>query len=179
MRIVVSGTHASGKSTLVSDFHAAHPRYRVLGDPFDDLDLDDPVSERSFAAQLRFAAARLEESAEQPELIAERGPLDYLAYLTALDRLGRSDGALLTRAVQIVEQSMAQVDVVAVVPLDAARPIRVPAEEDPELRDAMDEALLDLLDDLERDGRVRRSLVITGDPARRLQMLSDLVRSRF
>ncbi|UUE20380.1 ATP-binding protein [Microbacterium sp. J1-1] len=41
MRIVVSGTHASGKSTLIADFLAAHPdflaarpEYLSLGDPF-------------------------------------------------------------------------------------------------------------------------------------------------
>ncbi|MCK2037926.1 ATP-binding protein [Microbacterium sp. SSW1-49] len=176
MRIVVSGTHGSGKSTLIADFHAAHPHYRVLGDPFEDLDLDDPSSEASFAAQLRLTAARLEATADATDVIAERGPLDFLAYLTALDRLGRSGGSLLARATQIVERSLATVDLVAVVPLDAARPIRVPAEEDPELREAMDDVLLELLDDLEQDGAVRRSLVITGDPVRRLQALSDAVR---
>lgn len=176
MRIVVSGTHGSGKSTLIADFHAAHPHYRVLGDPFEDLDLDDPSSEASFAAQLRLTAARLEATADASDVIAERGPLDFLAYLTALDRLGRSGGSLLARATQIVERSLATVDLVAVVPLDAARPIRVPAEEDPELREAMDDVLLELLDDLEQDGAVRRSLVITGDPVRRLQALSDAVR---
>lgn len=176
MRIVVSGTHGSGKSTLIADFHAAHPHYRVLGDPFEDLDLDDPSGEASFAAQLRLTAARLEATADAPDVIAERGPLDFLAYLTALDRLGRSGGSLLARATQIVERSLATVDLVAVVPLDAARPIRVPAEEDPELREAMDDVLLELLDDLEQDGAVRRSLVLTGDPVRRLQALSDAVR---
>ena len=34
MRIVVSGTHASGKSTLIADFLAARPEYLSLGDPF-------------------------------------------------------------------------------------------------------------------------------------------------
>lgn len=32
MRIVVSGTHASGKSTLVSDFAVRHPDFVVLPD---------------------------------------------------------------------------------------------------------------------------------------------------
>ncbi|MFC4138171.1 MULTISPECIES: hypothetical protein [unclassified Microbacterium] len=42
MRIVVSGTHASGKSTLIDAFAAEHPEYRVLPDPFEDPDLTGP-----------------------------------------------------------------------------------------------------------------------------------------
>ncbi|WP_417555848.1 hypothetical protein [Microbacterium sp.] len=38
MRIVVSGTHASGKSTLISDFALRHPGFTVLPDPFELLD---------------------------------------------------------------------------------------------------------------------------------------------
>lgn len=172
MRIVVSGTHASGKSTLISDFCAAHPEYLALPDPFDDLDLDDPASEQSFAAQLRSTASRLIETAHEADVIAERGPLDFLAYLTALVRLGRSEGSLLVRASAIAEASMARVELVAVVPLDATRRIRVPDDEDPALRDAMDEALLELLDDLEREGTAPRIVTITGDPEARVEMLN-------
>ena len=53
MRIVVSGTHGSGKSTLIADFVARRTEYLTLGDPFEELDLDDGSSAASFAAQLR------------------------------------------------------------------------------------------------------------------------------
>ena len=171
MRIIVSGTHASGKSTLISDFRVAHPEYLALPDPFDDLDFDDPASERSFAAQLRSTASRLAETAHETDVIAERGPLDFLAYLTALTRLGRSDGSLLARASAIAEASMAQVELIAVVPLDGTRRIRVPDDEDPALRVAMDEALLELLDDLESDGMAPPIITIAGDPEARLELL--------
>lgn len=176
MRIVVSGTHASGKSTLISDFHASRPEYRVLPDPFDDLDLDDPSGERSFAVQLRATAVRLQESAGTSAVISERGPLDFLAYLTALERLGRSDGALLPRATQIVEASMAAVDLIAVVPLEDDRMIHVTDDEDPALRSAMDEALLDLVDDLERGRLAPRVITITGCPEARLRLLVEASR---
>jgi hypothetical protein len=178
MRIVVSGTHASGKSTLISDFHAARPEYLVLSDPFDDLDLDDehPSGERSFARQLRLTAARLQESTDRPSAISERGPLDFLAYLTALERLGRSDGALLARATEIVDSSLAAIDLIAIVPLDERRPIHVEDEEDPALRRAMDEALWELVDDLERTGVAPRVVTIAGSPETRLQLLIEASR---
>ncbi|MGW9159356.1 AAA family ATPase [Microbacterium sp. NPDC055665] len=168
MRIVVSGTHASGKSTLISDFHAVHPEYRTLGDPFEDLDLEEPAGEAGFAAQLRISTVRLQESSADDDVIAERGPLDFLAYLIALERLGRSDGALLARASRIVEESAESIDLIVVVPLDGERPIHVPDDEDPELREAMDQALQEIADDLEHDDVVR-VITVGGDAASRLR----------
>lgn len=173
MRIVVSGTHASGKSTLISDFHAAHPRYTVLGDPFDDIDSHDPSSAASFVAQLRVTVARLRESAGERSVIFERGPLDFLAYLTALEMLGRGDDALLARAHELVESSMADIDLIAIVPLDARHPIDLPDDEDPELREAMEDALLEALDDLERVGDMPSIAMLTGSPGERLVQLEQ------
>lgn len=175
MRIVLSGTHASGKSTLISDFHADHPRYVVLGDPFDEIDDDvlDPTSDASFAAQLRFAASRLRETAGERHVIAERGPLDFLAYLTASERLDRSDGALLPWATRLVRETMPLVDLVAVLPLDATPRVFVPEDEDPALREAMNDSLLELLDDLEDDGVAPRIVLVTGDAQARRRQLAD------
>lgn len=175
MRIVVSGTHASGKSTLIADFHARYPQYRVFTDPFDLLDDGDPASERSFAAQLRITDVRLREARSERDTIFERGPLDFVAYLVALERLGRSDGALLARATEIMETAMSRIDLIAVLALDPHRPIPVSPDEDRALRVAMDDALLELIDDLERDRLAPPVAMLTGDSARRLALLSQAV----
>lgn len=167
----MSGTHASGTSTLISDFHAAHSEYAVLGDPFDDIESEAPAGAASFVAQLRVTISRLRESAHLNAVISERGPIDFLAYLTALEMLGRGDGALLSRVQELVESSMADVDLIAVVPLDARHPIDVPDDEDPELREAMERALLDVLDDLERAGDAPPIVTLTGSPGKRLTQL--------
>lgn len=171
MRIAVSGTHASGKSTLISDFHDAHPEYLVLGDPFDDLDLDDPAGEASFATQLRSSAERIRETAQLPDVIAERCPLDFVAYLLALHELDRSSGALLPRATALATEALADIDLVVLLPLDDRRPIEVPDDEDPQLREETDRVLLDLADEWEQDG-MTRFLTIGGDrEARRRALL--------
>lgn len=170
MRIVVSGTHGSGKSTLIADFVARRPEYLALGDPFEDLDLDDPSGEASFAAQLRVTASRVRETAGEPAVISERGPLDFVAYLTALEQLGRSDGELIARATTIADASLTDVDLVVILPLDDRHPIRVPVDEDPALREAMDAALLDLADEREHSGGTR-FLTLGRDPASRLRDL--------
>ncbi|MBS1673539.1 MAG: AAA family ATPase [Actinobacteria bacterium] len=173
MRIVVSGTHASGKSTLISDFSLAHPEYAVLPDPFEYVDED--LGSGSLVAQLRVSAERLLDPALPHSAIAERGPLDFLAYLAALDDLRRSARAaeLLRREMPLAVDAMERVDLVVLLGPEG---IAVPDEEDPELRDAMDEALLDLTDDPDLVGSAR-VLELRGSPAVRLAALEAAVRA--
>lgn len=171
MRIVVSGTHASGKSTLLSDFALAHPAFAVLPDPFDLV--DEGLGAASLISQLRISAERLEDPELPESVIAERGPLDFLAYLAALDELGRSSTAagLLRREAPLAARAMAEVDLLVLL---APEGIAVPDEEDPELRDAMAEALLDLAGDEELTGTAR-ILELSGEPAARRAALEAAV----
>ncbi|WP_392542059.1 AAA family ATPase [Oryzobacter telluris] len=176
MRIVVSGTHAVGKSTLVSDFALAHPTYVVLPDPFELVDEEDAASAWSFVAQLHVAAERLTEWGPGSDVVAERGPLDLLAYLRALDDLGRGSVApgLLATLEAGSAEAMGHVDLLVVLPLDPAAGIWVPDDEDPELREAMDAALLDLVEDPDLVGAAR-VLELTGPPEARLARLTRAV----
>lgn len=175
MRIVVSGTHASGKSTLIGDVVAALPSYTVLPDPFDLIDerFDHP-GPAMFLQQLRVAADRLEDD-PPADLIAERGPLDFLAYLAALDELGRgtaSDEAL-ERAREMTASALRAVDLLVILPLTEGDGIRPAEDEDLELREATAAALLDLLDDAELVPAATRVVEITGDrEARRRALIS-------
>lgn len=177
MRIVVSGTHASGKSTLIGDFAATHRTFQVLPDPFELVDaVGDNPEAGLFFAQLRIAADRLRRLAPGEHSIAERGPLDFVAYLDALDDLRRPGRApdLRPHASTIAASAMTNVDLLVVLPLTSTARIDVPDDEDPELREAMNDALLDLVDepDLLGDATV---LEIHGDPASRLAQLEAAV----
>lgn len=173
MRIVISGTHASGKSTLISDFASARPEFEVFGDPFELIDsASDEPDAGTFFAQLRFAAARLVALQPDTRVIAERGPLDFVAYLDALDALRRPTRSpeMLQRGHALTALAMAHVDLLVLLPLSSRDRIEVPDDEDPELRDAMNDALLDLVDDPDLVGDVA-VVEITGDPAGRLAQL--------
>jgi len=175
MRIVISGTHASGKSTLIGDFSAAHPEYEVLPDPYELVDdAGDEPNAGLFLAQLGASARRLLEFERGARLISERGPLDFLAYLSALDELGRPSrtGGHPARAVEITIAAMAHVDLLVLVPL--SRGIRVPEDEDPDLREAMDDALLELADDPDLLAGCP-VIEVVGDPADRLAQLDAAV----
>jgi predicted ATPase len=178
LRVVVSGTHASGKSTLIADFAERHPEFAVLPDPFESLDENlDAVSPALFAAQLRVAAQRLSPGESPEPLVAERGPIDFLAYLDALDELGVAAIAreVRDRAVAMTRDALEHVDLLVVLPLDEAHPIAVGADEDPALRDAMDEALRDLVDDPDVVGDRLVVIEITGDRAQRLAAMEHAV----
>lgn len=176
MRIVVSGTHASGKSTLISDFALRHPQYTVLPDPFDLVD----ETGGSFVAQLRIAADRLIDEPSRGPVIAERGPLDFVAYLLAAAELDAValDDALLHRARERTAEALRGVDVLIVLPLAANDPIHVGFDEHPALRTRMNDILLELLDDPDLIGDDLVVAEITGTPDERLAALEALVGGR-
>ena len=168
MRIVISGTHASGKSTLVADLAGVLPGCVVLGDPYELLEESTAGADAaSFEAQLLLSSERLLEASDEPAVVAERGPVDFLAYLDALGRLGRPTCSPDRREELegLAEAAMHRVDLVVVLPLDGT--IDVPSDEDPSLRQAMDDVLLELLDEPDLIGSAR-VVEIVGEPDERL-----------
>ncbi|MFE6734615.1 AAA family ATPase [Microbacterium sp. NPDC057650] len=177
MRIVVSGTHASGKSTLIEAFAARHPEYRVLPDPFEEV-LDDGFGELDaglFERQLEIAARRLIALPPDSDVIAERGPIDFLAYLLALDRLGRPGRphGSLDEGVQWAQAAAAHIDLLLVLPIDADAEIRVADDEDAALRDETDQVLLELIEQPDLTGP--RVVEIAGSPATRLSLMERVI----
>ncbi|MGG5257186.1 AAA family ATPase [Phycicoccus avicenniae] len=171
MRIVVSGTHATGKSTLAADLCAALPGHALLGDPWELVeDESDPASAASFVEQLHIAAERLLDPALGDDVVLERGPLDLLAYLVALTALGRpapsptAMGTLRT----LTARATAHADLLVVLPLEGVRDLYVPAEEDLELRAETDRCLLDLVGDAELVPGTVDVLEVVGGPAERV-----------
>lgn len=144
MRIAVAGTHCSGKSTLIEDFLAAHPHYIHEPEPYEWLEAAaaEPGAEE-FYQQLEVSMERLRAYRDGDNVIAERSPLDFLAYLLALNDLGRSarDCELIANAAELTAAGLAHIDLLVVLPLE----IDAPESEDLELREAMNERLLDLI----------------------------------
>lgn len=178
MRIVVSGTHASGKSTLIADFALRHPEFTVLPDPFELLDEAwDSPSAAMFTAQLRIAADRLVRDEGDEHVIAERGPIDFLAYLVAMAELTGNavPDDVIERATAMTSAALGTVDLLVVLPLTAGNPIHVGSDEHLGLRAAMNDVLLDLVDDPDVTGIRLTVAEITGNPDVRLAALETLV----
>lgn len=178
MRIIVSGTHASGKSTLISDFTLRHPDFTVLPDPFDLIDEAwDQPSAAMFARQLGVTARRLGPDEGAGNVIAERGPLDFLAYLLALDEVtgASSSPELLERSAIVTSEALGHVDLLVMLPLNSADAIEVGADEDPELRSAMNDVLMDLVYDPDLVGSRLKVVEVVGSRSDRLRHLEALV----
>lgn len=178
MRIVVSGTQASGKSTLISDFALRNPEFEVLPDPFELVDEpDDAPAANLFARQLRIAADRLTAEPRGEHLIAERGPLDFLAYLLALGDLTGTDldDGVHERMRHRTAETLRTLDLLVVLPLTAADHIHVGGDEHLELRDAMNDILLELIDDPDLVDPGVTVAEIAGSPQARVAALEALI----
>ncbi|HEV3486499.1 MAG TPA: hypothetical protein VG106_13905, partial [Vicinamibacterales bacterium] len=85
MRIAVSGTHCSGKTTLVEDFLAIHRDYAHEPEPYEWLTelhgegTPDVPGVDDFYRQLEISVDRLGTHDRGAKVIAERSPIDFLA----------------------------------------------------------------------------------------------------
>jgi hypothetical protein len=185
VRIAVSGTHCSGKSTLVEGFLAAHPDYVHEPEPYEwleevygELTADEPGVD-DFYRQLQLSVERLGGYGIGARVIAERSPLDFLAYMLALDELGRAgrDCALIASAAESAAAGMAHLDLLVLLPLNGIDGIDAPDSEDLELREAMNDRLLDLVatDPYSRFSGRPRVVELHGTRDQRLRQLEQAV----
>ncbi|HEV8168155.1 MAG TPA: AAA family ATPase [Pyrinomonadaceae bacterium] len=140
MRIAVSGTHSVGKSTLIDEFLRLHPEFEHEPEPYEVMvaDYGEEFSEEpcveDFLRQLEFNLNRLDQHASSEDVIYERCPLDFLAYLNALD--ANVSEALVRR----ISEAMQQLDLIVYLPLEQEG-----GGEYPKLRRAMDRQLSEIL----------------------------------
>lgn len=155
MRIAVSGTHCSGKSTLIDEFLLANPNYVHEPEPYTSL-VEDYGEEFSsepcvddFYRQLEFNVDRIRLHSSGKRVIYERSPVDFLAYILALKDLKRDevDSGLFKTALGLVVGASRNLDLIVFLPVDAADGIDVPDSEDPKLRKAVDSRLVAIFDD--------------------------------
>ena len=168
MRIAVSGSHCSGKTTLVEAFLAKHPEYVHEPEPYEWLsDFSSEPSAADFWQQLELSVERLSSHSPGSNVIAERSPLDFVAYLEALRNLGRENtSSLLPAALDLAARGMNHVDLLVVLPLNDDDGIEAPESEDLELREAMNVCLLEILADAQT-----RVIEVAGTERQRLAAL--------
>ena len=139
MRIAVSGTHGVGKSTLIEEFLRVHPEfvhepepYAVLVEDYGEEFSAEPCVE-DFLRQLEFNLERLDQHVAGEDVIYERCPVDFVAYLSVLD----PDSTEMLR--ERVSDAMRQLDLIVYLPIENDN------GEYPKLRKAVDRQLSELL----------------------------------
>jgi predicted ATPase len=145
MRIAVSGTHFSGKSTLVEELSRLLPNYLTVEEPYHLLvdeghELSDPPSIEDFELQLKRSIEILEE--DEPDVLFDRCPVDLLAYLLTHEE---SDAFDLKRWLPRVRAAVETLDLMVFLPLERRDRIPLPTSEDAEFRMLVDEKLREIL----------------------------------
>src|SRR6185503_15826359 len=119
MRIAVSGTHGVGKSTLIDEFVRRQPEFVHEPEPYTVLveDLGEEFSAEpcveDFRRQLEFNIERLRQYAPGENVIYERCPVDFLAYIHALDPKSAEE------LLDSITEAMQQLDLIVYLPFDA------------------------------------------------------------
>jgi hypothetical protein len=141
MRIAISGSHATGKSTLIGELALRLDDYAVFDEPFYLLEneghaFEHPPSSDDF--ELLFArSVSLCHEQQAGNVLFDRSPADYLAYRAALD-----PDTSLTSWHAGAAQALATLDLVVLVPIEPLD--RIHAPEAPKLRRRVDRLLTEM-----------------------------------
>ncbi len=163
MRVAVSGSHSTGKSTLIAAFVDLRPQYLYEPEAYETLADDvaltaaEGPSPDGLQSLLDYTIAAVSLLGPDACVIFERSPVDYLAYAAACRDAwsAPSTREFLAAAVPAVRSSLRHLDLIALLPVADAGPIRPRRDEDERFRKRVDDKLrralidddYDLLDD--------------------------------
>jgi AAA domain-containing protein len=141
VRIGISGTHGTGKTTLAAALCVRLPGHVVADEPYylleeQGYEFGFPPSPEDYRALLACSLRSLSRPL-LPGVVFDRTPLDYLAYLAAAGADPGADPAALRLA-------FARLDLLVITPLTTETERVLPAAELPGLRSRMNDALLEL-----------------------------------
>lgn len=143
MRLGISGSHATGKSTLAAELREGLPGYAFVEEPYYQLleeghEFGVKPTIDDIELQLRRSIDVLGTRAER-NVVFERCPVDFLGYLIALG----ADAELLRYWFQESRDAMATLDAVIFVPVEHPDRIMIGRDDLPKLRGRVDQALRD------------------------------------
>lgn len=170
MKIAVSGAHRVGKTTLVDNLQESFPEYKCKAEAY--FELEETGFEFSEIPVYEDYIILLEHSIEQIEtnennIIFDRCPLDYLAYIQASND---SENLNIQSLYQRVKDVMNEIDLLVFVPVEKPDLIVCPDSELPELRRKVNEILNDWVWDFNSN-----VMEVTGSPsARREQVIKHM-----
>jgi AAA domain-containing protein len=147
MRVGISGTHGTGKTTLAQELCLSLPGHLVADEAYylleeEGYEFGFPPSLEDYRALLARSVQSLSSPPLLPGVVFDRTPLDYLAYLAAAgaDPLSRTGAAAL-------RPSFASLDLLVITLITPETERVLPAAEMPGLRADMNDALRELVYD--------------------------------
>jgi hypothetical protein len=187
MRVAVSGSHSTGKSTLIAAFLDARPdyahepeAYEALADDVMLTSAEGPTPE-GLELLLEYSLSAVAGAAPGSSVVFERSPVDYLAYAAASRRswpAGAVSGFIAAHAPS-VRDSVRHLDVIVLLPVTRQGPVTGRPDEDSRFRRRVDERLRRALIDDDYDLFAGARTIVTElapSPERQLEELIRLTR---
>jgi predicted ATPase len=147
MRIGISGTHGTGKTTLAEALCAHLPGHVTADEPYylleeEGYEFEFPPSVDDYLAMLTRSVQSLRSPPPLRAVVFDRTPLDYLAYLAAA-----AADAQRETAVPAIRSAVASLDLLLLTVITPETEQILPTPEMPRLRSAMNDALLEIVYD--------------------------------
>jgi hypothetical protein len=142
MRLAFSGSHRTGKTTLVEAIAQLLPDHEMFVEPYhlledDGYELSDPPTREDFERQLRLSIELI--VASPPNALFDRSPVDFVAYLGS--DFDPDDWPELQGALEML-------DAIVRVSIETPDRIVIPAGEDRQFRRDIDDGIATAFDDL-------------------------------
>jgi hypothetical protein len=145
MRVGITGTHGTGKTTLAGALCARLPGHVMADEPYylleeEGYEFGFPPSLEDYRALLARSVQSLSSPPLLPAIVFDRTPLDYLAYMAAIgaDPADEAGAAAL-------QPAFASLDLLVITVITPERAL--PAAEMPGLQSEMNDALVELVYD--------------------------------
>lgn len=125
MRIAMSGTHFIGKSTFIDDFVKVHPDYIHEIEPYYQLQdekniefSEDPTLE-CLLDQLDYSIQRLNELSKHPNVIFDRCPIDFVAYMMYAEKQLEINihDSLISERFSDIKEALENLDLIVFLPI--------------------------------------------------------------
>ena len=177
MRIAVSGSHGTGKSTLIAELTRSLPNYLSVEEPYytllnDGHEFADVPTPDDFELLALSSCASLTNMTEA-DVLFDRGPLDYWAYLMA----DRTHIAFRKALFDEITRAIGRLDLVVFVPIENPDRINVDASEGLRQRRRVDALLREFLVD-DSLGLGVPALEVTGAPTERARQVLAYIEGR-
>ena len=146
MRIAISGTHFIGKSTFIDDFLKIHPDYIHEIEPYYQLQeeqniefSEDPTLE-FLLEQLDYSITRLNDFSNQPNVIFDRCPIDFVAYsMYIMKQMGVDlNDSVVSERFPDIKEALENLDLIVFFPIIQEHEVDYIAQEDRAYRKAID-----------------------------------------
>lgn len=170
MKVAITGAHRVGETTLAEELQKALTGYEFIQEPYYEMEesgymFSEIPTVDDYLAQLKYSIKQI--SGNKGNVIFDRCPLDFMAYIEAINGQG-----YIQSLYGKVEDVMKEIDLLVFVHIESRDIVRCDESDLPELRHQVNDILSEWVWDFETE-----TIEVTGTQlARKKQIIDTLAR---